>query len=61
MEIVNTLLVMICGALGNGVLIKDAIKSFKDGKYFWIGVDITLAVTIVAMMIDYVLYQCFIY
>lgn len=61
MDIIRLILVMIFGALVNGALVKDAIKSFKDGKYFWIGTDITMAVIIIAVVIDYVLYQAFIY
>ena len=44
-----------------GFTVALCIESFKSGAYFWTGVMGITSILITAMLVDWVLYQLFIY
>ena len=61
MEIIKILIVTAIGAALCGFCVKEAINSFKNEKYFWFGAWATDVVVILSLLVDFVLYQTFIY
>ena len=61
MGVIKIVVAIIIGSLVGGFTVSETIKSFKNEEYFWVGTFGTMTIALNALLIDYVLYQCFIY
>lgn len=61
MEVIKIIIAIILGSVLCGFGVKEIINSFKNEEYFWVGAFGTSTLLVIVLLIDFVLYQAFMY